>query len=388
MTILNQVTAQAQVRAGHQGGVDTGNVEPLFIEEYGGEVDRVMYEDSVMRQFFNIKSIRGTNMVTNHRLGATSLQKVTRNQRPVDHSPTFDNISIQVDTMVLARSTQALIDDFLVSLDVRQEMGQNHGEEIAEFFDKSFLVQGIKACQVTNKVPVKDATTNAVTGSKLVGGWEDAYGAGTNAAFTGTKPANIVRTAPEKFRGGTVVALANAGDELDPENLELAIQDMCQKIEEKKIKLKKGVLLMRPAQYYALLKNDKLLNKDFVNANGDYSEGTVLKASGLRVMTTNNFPQQGEVGEEHFLSNAGNGNAYDIVQADVNCVALFLMPKALLAGELIPLTSNVHYNETELQWFIDSYLSFAVTPNRAEAAAGIFTSTPTESFDQHTATTE
>ena len=50
------------------------------------------------------------------------------------------------------------------------------------------------------------------------------------------------------------------------------------------------------------------------------------------------------------------------------------MPKALLAGETIPLTSDVYFDKKEMQWFIDSYLSFAVTPNRAEMAGGIFQS--------------
>ena len=50
------------------------------------------------------------------------------------------------------------------------------------------------------------------------------------------------------------------------------------------------------------------------------------------------------------------------------------MPKALLGGEAIPLTSKVHYSDVELQWFVDSYLSFAVTPNRAEMAGAIFRS--------------
>ena len=48
------------------------------------------------------------------------------------------------------------------------------------------------------------------------------------------------------------------------------------------------------------------------------------------------------------------------------------MPKALLAGETIPLTSKVYYSDIELQWFIDSYLAYGVTPNRAEMAGGIF----------------
>lgn len=364
MSILNQAVAANQVRDGHQGGVDSGNINPLYIEQYGGEVEHRFLKDSFMRQFFKFKSVRGTDTITNDRIGHTQLQKVQRGVRPADHSPTFDNISVKVDTIVLARTNQFLLDDFLQHIDVRKEVGLEHGKEIGKFFDESFINQCIKACQITNQVPVKDAT-GAITGTALYGGWED-------VTAVGSKPTNTVRTAPEGFQGGTVIQLAATGDEDDPELLELAIQDLCQKIEEKDVDIMEAVLLMRPAQYYTLLKNDKLLNKDFSTANGDYAQGTVLKANGVRLQVTNRFPVTGDVGVTHYLSNAGNQNAYDVTAADVECKVLLIMPKALLAGETIPLTSKVYYSDIELQWFIDSYLAYGVTPNRAEMAGGIF----------------
>lgn len=354
MSIIGQPVAQQQVRSGHQGGVDSGNINPLYIEQYGGEVEHRFVKDSFMRQFFKFKSVRGTDTITNDRIGFTALQKVSRGVRPTDSSPTFDNISVKVDTIVLARTNQFLLDDFLSHIDVRKEVGMEHGKTIGKFFDESFIVQAIKAAQITNQDP----------DGNLSGGWDD---------VTGTSvPSNIVRTAPEGFQGGSVVILAAAGDEDDPELLELAIQDLCQKIEEKDVDIMDGVLLMRPAQYYTLLRNDKLLNKDFSTANGDYAAGTVMRVNGVRVQVTNRFPSQEDVGQTHFLSNAGNGNAYNATQADVNCKVLLLMPKALLAGETIPLTSKVYYHDVELQWFIDSYLAYGVTPNRAEMAGGIF----------------
>jgi len=364
MSILNQKVANQQVRDGHQGGINSGNVNPLYIEEYGGEVEHRFLKDSFMRQFFKFKSVRGTDTITNDRIGHTQLQKVQRGIRPQDHSPTFDNISVKVDTIVLARTNQFLLDDFLEHIDTRKEVGIEHGKEIGKFFDESFIVQAIKACQITNKVPTKDANGD-VDGSALVGGWED-------VATAGTKPSNKIRTAPEGFQGGTVIQLAAAGDEEDPELLELAIQDLCQKIEEKDVDIMEAVLLMRPAQYYTLLKNDKLLDKDFSSANGDYAQGKVLKSNGVRLQVTNRFPKASDVGVTHYLSNAGNDYAYDVEAEDVECKVLLLMPKALLAGETIPLTSKVYYSDIELQWFIDSYLAYGVTPNRAEMAGGIF----------------
>lgn len=366
MTILNQAVANNQVRSGHQSGIDSGEVNPLYIDQYGGEVEHRFLKDSFMRQFFNFKSVRGTDTITNDRIGFTQLQKVQRGVRPKDHAPTFDNISVKVDTIVLARSNQFLLDDFLSHIDVRKETGVEHGKEIGKFFDESFIVQAIKASQITNVVPTKDADGN-ITGTDKVGGWEDMVHAGSGVAYS-----NLERTAPEGFQGGTVVMLEAAGDELDPDLLELKIQDLCQAIEEKDVDIAEAVLLVRPAQYYTLLKNNKLLDGDFSMANGDYAKGKVMMANGVRIQTTNRFPKQEDVGETHYLSNAGNGNAYDVTQADVDCQVLLLMPKALLAGETIPLTSKVYYSDIELQWFIDSYLAYGVTPNRAEMAGGIF----------------
>jgi len=357
MSIIGQAVATDQVRSGHQGGIDSGNVNPLYIEQYGGEVEHRFLKDSFMRQFFKFKTVRGTDTITNDRMGSSSLQKVARGIRPTDNAPTFDNISIKVDTIVLARSNEFVLDSFLSHIDVRTEMGVEHGKEIGKFFDESFVVQGIKASQITNVDP------SAVA----LGGWADAITGGTSS-----KPAAINRTAPVAFQGGTIVILDAIGDEIDPDLLELAIQDLCQGIEEKDVDIMDAVLLMRPAQYYALLKNNKLLDKDFSAANGDYAKGKVLESNGVRIQVTNRFPKQADVGTTHFLSNAGNGNAYNVSQADANCKVLLLMPKALLAGETIPLTSDVYYSKKELQWFVDSYLAYGVTPNRAEAAGGIY----------------
>lgn len=357
MSILNQAVANNQVRSGHQGDIDSGNVNPLYIEQYGDEVEHRFLKKSFMRQFFKFKTVRGTDTITNVRIGFSALQKVTRGVRPVDHSPSFDNISVKVDTIVLARSNEFTLDDFLSSINTRMEVGIEHGKEIGKFFDESFVVQGIKASQITAKDP---------TGA-LSGGWEDAV-TGTSPS----KPANIVRTAPEGHQGSSIVILDAIADEDDPDLLELAIQDLCQAIEEKDVDLEDAALLMRPAQYYVLKKNDKLIDRDFSDANGDYAQGTVLKANGVRLIKTNRFPKQADVGATHFLSNAGNGNAYNVVQGDVNCKVLLLMPKALLAGETIPLTSDVYYSKIEMQWFIDSFLAYGVTPNQPEASGGIY----------------
>ena len=319
--------------SGHRLGNDTGKVNPLHIEQYGGAVESQFVKSSIMREYFTLKRITGTDTVTNDRIGKTTLQAVVEGTRPSSAAPTFDNISVKVDTVVLARSNVALLHDFQAHFDVRAAVGAEHGKEIGKFFDEAFLIQGIKAAMVT---------------------------VGTGA---GEQPA------PEGFQSGTVITLAAAGDENDPDKFQRAIEDASADIEKKDVDIEGAVLFVPVDQYYTLLRNDKLISGDYSTGNGDYAQGMVLRSNGIRVVKTNRIPSAAKSG--HFLSNAGNNNAYDVSAAEAKACAVLLMPKALLAGETIPLTSDVYYDKPELQWFIDSYLAFGVTPNRSEVAAVI-----------------
>jgi len=316
----------------------TGNastVNPLHIEQYGGEVEGTFAKKSFMRSYVNIKAVRGTDTVTNDRIGEATLQAVVPGVRPAASVAQFDNVSIKVDMIVLARNNVALLDDFQAHYAVRSELGKEHGKTIGKFFDETFIIQAIKAALVV-------------------------------AAPDNQNPQAGETALPPGFAGGTQVTLGTAGDEADPDLLQKAIEDVCQGIEEKDVDLDGGVILVAPAEYYTLLRNDRLINSQYSLGNGDYAEGMILKSCGLPLMKTNRIPSAAISG--HYLSNAGNGNAYDVSAAEAKAKAVVMLPKALLAGETIPLTSKVYYMDSELQWFIDSYLAFGVTPNRAEHA--------------------
>lgn len=333
MPTIGQATGTLS-RSGHQLGVDTGEVNPLYIEEYGGEVESQFVKKSFMRSYVKVKPVRGTDTVTNDRMGKTQIQKVVPGVRPDSHAPQFDNISVRVDTLILARSNQHLLDDFQAHYDVRMELGQDHGKEIGKFFDEAMIIQGLKSAAIV---------------------------AGDGSAGT-TK-------LPDGFQGGHVETLASPGDELDPSKLQLAIENCAQAIEEKDVDLDGAVIIMPPAQYYTLLRNDKLIDADYSLGNGKYAKGKVFESVGLPIVKTNRMPTAAITG--HKLSNASNNNAYDVTAEEAKARVLIMLPKALLAGETIPLTSQVHYDKVELQWFVDSYLAFAATPNRAEHAAVI-----------------
>lgn len=304
-------------------GSTTGDLADLdlYIDEYAGEVEKRFVKKSIMREFVPVRPVRGTDTITNDVMGATTLKAVGRGAKRVEPgNATFDKITLTVDTIILARNTVALLDQFQNRYDVRMELGQDHGKEIGKFFDEAFIIQGIKAADKTF--------------------------VGDNGTATGVTDGIA-----------NVQVLAAAGDESDPDKLQRGIEDVCQKIEEDDGDLEGGVILVRPAEYYTLLRNDRLINSQYSTGNGDFAEGLVLRSCGLPLVKTNRIPTAAIT--DHKL-----GTAYNVDATEAKTAALVLLPKALLAGESIPLTSDVWYNKEELQWFIDSYLAFGVTPNR------------------------
>ena len=330
-----------------QQQLSTGAVDALHIEEYAGKVERVIYEESLMRGYTNIERVTGTDTITNDRMGQTVLQKVARGTRPEGAQVDFDAISLKVDTMILARNNVHLIDTFQNRYDTRMEIGQDHGDIISEFYDEAFIIQAIKATGIASGVYKGGQTGPGV-------------GAGTQDLPTG-------------WKGGTQVTLAVAGDEGDPDKLQRAIEDMITGIKLKKVSPKKiaeGMLLVSPTEYATLLRNDKLIDTDFSMGNGNYGHGKVLASMGIRIVETNLIPDAAVTG--HFLSNANNANAYDTSATEAKAKVVYCHPKSFLAGETVPLTSKVYYSDIELQWFIDSFLMFGVTTNRGEYSGAVF----------------
>lgn len=312
-----------------------GAVDALHIEQYGGEVEGTINRLSVMKNYIPVRPVRGTSVITNFRVGEATLQKVAPGTRPNGSSMDFDNVKLKVDTLILARNIVALLDDFQASYEARVYIGQEHGKKIAKFYDNAFLTQGLKSALI-----VKGDGTGGTT------------------------------VLPDGWTGGNKVTLSAAGDELDPIKLQYAIESLWESMANGDVDpATDGVaMFVKPAQYMALLRNDKLVDSQYSLGNGDYAQGRILKTCGAPIIMTNNLPTTAQTS---LLSNAGNGNAYDVSAAEAKVRVLALAPKALLAGETVPLTSKVYWSDPDISWFIDSYLSFGVTPNVSAYAGAV-----------------
>lgn len=298
-----------------------------MIEEYGGVVESQFAKKSVMRRFVPVKPVRGTDTLINRRVGKTALKALTPGVRPDADSTSFGRTSVTVDTVVLARDNRSMLNEFQTDFNARRELGQDHGKELGKFFDTTFLIQAVKGAQL--------AAPTGLNGS---------IGAGRLAKF------------------------ATAGDENDPDKLYAEIVKIIVQMQEEDIDTDECVIFVRPTQHEVLMNNDKLVNGDYSSA-GDFADGKFKGIMGSPVMATARMPNT--VGT-HIMSNTANGSAYDISADEAAVKAIVMHPKSLLAGETIPLTSDVFFSREEKQWFIDSFQAFGVANNRPDVCGAVF----------------
>jgi len=334
VSISNITRPGAVLQAGNnvQIGAAPAATNPLalHIEEYGGVVEGTIARKSIVRNFIPVRSIKGTSTVSNFQVGESTLAKVTPGTAPDGAVVQAQKVKLTVDTLINARAMVPLLDDFQNSYDARSAIGAEHGKKFAKFIDQAFLIQAIKAAQISD-----------------MSGY------------------------PQGWQPGTVAQFDTAGQELDPAALEDKFSDLFAQMEEKDVDplTDDVVVVLRPQAYYTLLKNDRLVDRNFILSDGTEIRTKALNVYGVPVYVSNNLPSTQITG--HYLSNAGNGNAYD---GDfTNTVAVAFSPRALLAGETIPLTPDVFYDPITKMWYIDAHTSFGVTSNNP-AFAGVIKS--------------
>ena len=305
----------------------------LVIEEFTGMVEGTIQRRSILSDHIPVRAVKGTATFTNHAVGKSTLQKVVPGVALDGIKSDFSKNSVTVDTTIAAREFFPMLDVFQTQINTRVEVAGEQGKEIAKFKDQAFLIQALKAARLANS----------------------AYAAGTPG-----KPAG--------HSGGSRTALATLADAQDPAKLYAALTDTLVKMEQKDVDPRSDdvVIVVRPEYYNTLIQAEQLVNTQYVTASGNkVNDGWVLKTAGVPVFASNNLPNTNVTG--HFLSNTFNGNAYD---GDFSkTVAAIFSPRSIMAGETIPVTSDVFFDKLMLSWCVHSYLAFAVGPNRAEYAA-------------------
>jgi len=309
-----------------------GSLRALVIEEYTGMVEGTVARRSLLADKIPFRTITGTDTFTNRAVGAAGPMRALIPGAKLDGvASQFARNSLTIDTVVAQREAFSLLDVFLTNIDVRREVAQEQGKETAKFLDKALFIQALKA------------------------------GLLTESSFKGTAGTGK----PAGHFGGSQEVLAGATDYQDPVKLYAAIARLLVKFQKKDIDPAQDglMVIVRPDEYYTLLQAEQLINSQYVSAQGNTVDGMVLKTYGVPVFATNNAPFLSTI-TAHQLSNVANSNAYD---GDFSkSVAMVFGEKSVMAGESIPLQSKVFFDDLYKTWYVDSWLSFAAGPNRAE----------------------
>lgn len=302
----------------------------LDIEEFTGLVEGTLARESKFAPFVDVRPVRGTSTLTNEGIGESTLQVLVKGQAPDPTETEFNRINLTVDTTIIARNWVAQIDDLQKNYAVKAEIAREHGQKIAKLHDQAFAIQAIKAARLAGS----------------------AYG-----ALPG-------------HSGGNTQTLNAAGDRTDPAALYAALSKLFAAMEAKDVDPQSSnvMVALRPDAFYALLDAEQIVNSNYVTYNGKEIASTkMLKAFNVPVISSNNVPNTVITG--HPLSNSRNSNSFD---GDfTKLVAVAFSPRSLLAGETVPLSTDIWWDQKSKGYFIDAWLAFSATPNRAEFAGQI-----------------
>ena len=306
----------------------SGALDALMIEKFGGRVEISEQKESISDGVFVMTPLIGTDTLSNSAMGDPTLQAVVPGIEPLGCDIEVGDQIVQVKTPILARVVVGMLAQVQDRLNIKSRTPAQFGRKIAKAKDELLLHQCVKS------------------GMKATGFGDVA-----------------------DIPGGVNEELVAAGDELDATLLELKIMSLAQGLAEQEVDLADGKLYMPPAQFFALLKNDKLTDANFSKENGNYAQAAVSVTSGMPIVMTNRLSQVADDG-----SGAGSnanimGANYIVSDEESDIVSLFAMPESIMVAQAIPLTSDVYWERRTLSWFIDSFLSFGAAPGRSDMTA-------------------
>jgi hypothetical protein len=169
--------------------------------------------------------------------------------------------------------------------------------------------------------------------------------------------------------GGVNKELASANDETNATNFEAGIMLLAQALMEQEVELTDGKLFVAPAQYFTLLKNDKLTSADYSSGNANYSAAMISVSSGMPIVPTNRLSQAADDGTVAGSNANIMGANYVVSDEESDVVGLYATPDSIMVASSIPLTTDVYWDKRLLTWFIDSYLAFGAAPDRPDKTA-------------------
>ena len=327
---------------------NTGEVDSLLIEKFNGTVHEAYQKGENLLSSFQVQDVVGTNIVSNKYVGDTQLQTLTPGQEPEATDTEFNKNALVVDTIVLGRNTVHTLHDIQNDFSVMDKLATNQMGKLKTLEDQ-MVVQQLLAGGAT-------------------GGAYDPY-------------ANTLTGGVSRVSGHGVAVNVELKDDLtqsnDPYKLVSAIEIAIMGLVIQRVPLM-GMKCIVPVSEFGLL-----VDYGFIaQSQGGENETTGVGFSGLMgKLKGYNIPVMGSTeytqmkinphdgATNHLLSNANNGNRYDVTADMQKTHAIVYGSDALLAGRTITLQSDIFFDKKTKGYFIDSWFAEGATPDRYDNIA-------------------
>ena len=268
----------------------TGDVKSLFLKVFTGEVMTTFAETNVVLPYVRQRTIASGKSASFAIVGKAQAAYHTPGTEIVGKNIAANEVVITIDDLLIADTFISNIDEAMNHYDVRSIYSTELGRVLANTLDKHLLQLGVLAAR-------------------------------SSARITG------------ETGGTSITAAGSTSDQLID-----ALFDAAQVFDEKDVAMDDRVAFLRPAQYYALAQNTKILNKDWGGA-GAYADGTALRVAGIELVKTNHLPSA--VVADGSL-NAGTGNKY---AGDFTGVQALVMQKGAIGTvKLMDLAMESEYD--------------------------------------------
>lgn len=273
----------------------TGATDALFLKVFSGEVMSTFNALTVMKEKTRIRAINNGKSAQFPAIGKTVAEYHTAGAEILGNNIEHGEKVITIDDLLIANTFIANIDEAKNHYDVRSEYSKQMGQALAQTYDRNLLSMAIKAAR-------------------------DPSGLGAGVAGQGNAASeNLGSTTPAT--ADIVTAMYDAAATLDAANVPETDR----------------YVVVNPATYYALVQNDKLINRDF-GQNGSYSDGTIMRVAGMQIVKSNNLAVN------HTTASAyPDFNSKYAVDA-TDTTALVIQQQALGTVQLMDMATEMEYD--------------------------------------------
>lgn len=305
-----------------------------------GEVEDSFEVEAKLSTLFPAEQLRGTDTKIDRVVGRAHVDRIDWTQDDkASQTGTFGTITYKVEQSIYIRHAEKNIAALIQDIDSLKELGMEHGKALAIQRDVTILtalLQGSRQAAMT---------VSGVSGVDAKDELDKVILEGLHAVMAATGDINDVSKVEEKL-----------------ENIVIA--------QRSRRKTDARTVLVCSFKIYNLLRhNDKLVDRDFSEGNGDYARDIVKVFMDIPVMAVPTFQDLQEfVGETNPINDALNTTA-----VDGEARAVIFSPRALRVLEVMPVTVDAWYEKAHKVNYIDSQAFYGVGVRRQDYIGALYT---------------